>query len=103
MTKEKQSSPLKQPQEAVADILPDWMTFPVLASVFDPSPLEAIAYLTAKQKEYQTQLASAIAADRVRARLIAESYARTSALLQELEERRQGILRKEATKAAEPR
>jgi hypothetical protein len=78
-------------QETSSNVLPEWMTFPTLAEVFDESPSETIAYLTAKHKEYQSLEATGTAADRVRARLISAGYARTCALLQELEALQRGF------------
>ncbi|WP_157466944.1 hypothetical protein [Edaphobacter aggregans] len=73
------------PRETSSTALPDWMSFPMLAEVFDQSPSKTISRLTAKHKEYQSQEVTGTAADRVRARLISASYLRTCALLQELE------------------
>lgn len=78
-------------QETSSTVLPEWMIFPTLAEVFDESPTETIAYLTAKHKEYQSIEGTGTAADRVRARLISASYARTCALLQELEALQRGF------------
>ena len=77
-------------------VLPDWMKFPALAEVFDESPSKMIAHLTAKHKEYQLQETTGTAADRVRARLISASYARTCALLQELETAQTELNKKQA-------
>jgi hypothetical protein len=71
--------------EKPSTVLPDWLEFPTLAAVFDQSPSNTIAYLMSKQKEYQSLETAGPSADRVRARLISASYARTFALLQELE------------------
>ena len=81
-------------------VLPDWMKFPTLAEVFDGSPSKTIAHLTAKHKEYQSLEVTGTAADRVRARLISASYARTCALLQELETAQAELNRKQATESA---
>jgi hypothetical protein len=83
--------------------LPDWMIFPTIAEVFDPTPSEAISHMTEKYKEYQSRAATSSAANRARDRLVAESYARTCELLRDLEEQRQNILRKEATTAPKTR
>jgi hypothetical protein len=99
MTKENKSNMT----ETSSPGLPDWMVFPTLAEVFDPTPSEAIAHMTARHKEYQSRAATGSASDRVRDRLIAESYAHTYRLLQNLEEQRQGFLKKEATTAAKAR
>lgn len=64
--------------------LPDWMKFPALSAAFESSPSATIAYLEAKQREYESLQAGA-SGDRIRARLIAASYARTRALVQEIE------------------
>jgi hypothetical protein len=74
-----------KPQEQAQLNLPDWLNFPTLAEVFNGNPSKTIAHLMAKHKEYQSLETSGTAADRVRARLISVSYARTWALLQELE------------------
>jgi hypothetical protein len=79
------------------------MKFPTLAEVFDQSPSKTIAYFTAKHKEYQSLEATGPAADRVRARLIAASYARTCALLQELEAAQTELNKKQATGSAKLR
>jgi hypothetical protein len=81
-------------------VLPDWMKFPTLAEVFDESPSKMIAHLTAKHKEYQSLEVTGTAADRVRARLISASYARTCALLQELEAAQTELNKKQATESA---
>lgn len=81
-------------------VLPDWMKFPTLAEVFDESPSKTIAHLAAKHKEYQSLEVTGTAADRVRARLISASYARTCALLQELETAQAELNRKQATESA---
>lgn len=83
--------------------LPDWMVFPTIAELFDPTPLEAIAHMRAKQAEYEARSATGSTADRVRDRMIAESYAHTCTLLQNLEERRQILLADEATVTAKKR
>lgn len=83
--------------------LPDWMTFPTLSAVFEPSPSATIVHLEAKQKEYQALETIRTATDRVRARLIAASYARTIALLQELETARTKLLKEQETESAEIR
>jgi hypothetical protein len=70
--------------ETPSTVLPDWLEFPTLAAVFDQSPSNTIAYLMRKQKEYQSLATAGTSADRVRAKLICASYARTCALLQEL-------------------
>jgi hypothetical protein len=81
-------------REASPTALPDWMKFPTLAEVFVQSPSDTIAYLTAKHKEYQSLETAGTSADRVRARLISASYARTCTLLQELEAAAQPELNK---------
>jgi hypothetical protein len=80
-------------------ILPDWMKFPTLAEVFDESPSNMIAHLTAKHKEYQSLEVTGSAADRVRARLISASYARTCALLRELDTAQTELNKKQATES----
>lgn len=81
-------------------VLPDWMKFPTLAGVFDESPSKMIVHLTAKHKEYQSLEITGTAVDRVRARLISASYARTCALLQELENAQAKLNKKQATESA---
>lgn len=78
-------------------VLPDWMKFPTLAEVFDESPSKTIAHLTAKRKEYLSLEATGTAADRVRARLIAASYARTCSLLQDLKGAQDELNKQQAT------
>jgi len=86
-----------------AAVLPDWMTFPTLAAAFEPSPSGTIAYLKTKQKEYESLETRGTPADRVRARLIASGYARTCALLQELETARTQFLKEQETESVETR
>ena len=81
-------------------VLPDWMKFPALAEVFNESPSKTIAHLTARHKEYESLEAAGTAADRVRARLISAGYARTSALLQELEAAQTELNKRQATESA---
>ena len=88
-----------RPQGRSSTVLPDWMKFPTLAEVFDNSPSKTIAHLTAKHKEYQSLEVTGTAADRVRARLISASYARTCALLQELEAAQTELNKKQATES----
>ena len=92
MSKEKQS-----------DALPEWMNFPTLAEVFEQSPSKAIAYLTEKHNEYQALEALGTATNQIRARLISASYARTCALLQELEAKQAELLGKQSTELAKVR
>jgi hypothetical protein len=89
-------------RETPSTVLPDWMTFPTLAEVFVQSPRNTIACLAAKHKEYQSLETAGPAADRVRARLISDSYARTCALLKELE-KAQHELNKQATASVQLR
>jgi len=96
----KEPTPVRERPE---NVLPDWMTFPTLAAAFDPSPSNTIAYLTAKQKEDQSLEATGTPTDRVRARLIAAGFARTCALLQELETARTRLLKQQETEPAEAR
>jgi hypothetical protein len=85
MTRENNISTESVSQKATSSGLPDWMTFPTIAEAFDRSPSNTIAYLIERQKEYQSTEAKGTTADRVRARLISVSYARTCALLKDLE------------------
>ena len=80
-------------------VLPDWMKFPTLAEVFEESPSKMIAHLTAKHKEYQSLEMTDVAADRGRARLVSASYARTCALLQELDTAQTELNKKQATES----
>lgn len=86
-------------QGRASAVLPDWMKFPTLAEVFDESPSKTIALLTARHKEYQSLETTGTAADRVRARLISASYARTCSLLQELEAAQTELNKKQATES----
>jgi hypothetical protein len=79
------------------------MNFPTLTAVFDPSPSRTIAHLTTRQKEFQSLETTGTANDRVRARLIAAGYARTCALLQEIEKARTEFLKQQETESAETR
>jgi hypothetical protein len=72
--------------------LPEWMVFPHLAEVFEPTPERAIALLAQKFETYQKQANDGPPAERVRARMIAAGYARTGALLRELEGARLAFL-----------
>lgn len=86
MTRENTASKTATQQEQPPVALPDWLKFPTLAEAFEESPVRIIAHLETRRKEYQSLEANGTAADRVRARLISASYARTCALLQELNE-----------------
>jgi hypothetical protein len=103
MPREKNTQGLGQLPPGSAAALPDWMNFPTLSATFDPSPSKMIAYLTARQKEYESTETTGATTDRVRARLIAASYARTCALLQELETARAEFLKQPETESAETR
>lgn len=103
MPREKNTNKAETRRGGSAAVLPDWMTFPTLALAFEPSPSETIAYLTAKHKEYESLETTGTATDRVRARLIASGYTRTSALLQELETARTQFLKQQETLTAETR
>ena len=83
--------------------LPDWMVFPTLAKVFDSTPVRALAHMTEKYKEYQSQSTSGSASDRVQNKIIAQSYAHTCTLLQNLEEQRRYLLKEEATTETQKR
>jgi hypothetical protein len=103
MTKENSTNKSATTKANSAAPLPDWLTFPTLSAVFDPSPAETIDYLAAKSREYQSLKTAKTPADRARARLIAASYARTGALLQELESARKTFLKQQETQSAETR
>jgi hypothetical protein len=75
----------------------DWFKFPMLEEVFEHSPGNMIAHLVAQHKEFQSLEESGTPADRVRARLISVSYARTCELLRELEAAQAEIIKKHAT------
>jgi hypothetical protein len=77
----------------------DWLKFPTLAEVFDQSPSKMIAHMAAKHKEYESLERTGTPAERVRARLISASYARTGALLQELEAAQAELIKKQATES----
>ena len=81
----------------------DWFKFPMLEKVFEHSPDDMITHLEAKHKEYQSLEESGTPADRVRARLISASYARTCELLRELEAAQAEIMKKHATETTNPR
>jgi hypothetical protein len=86
-----------------ASIQVDWLNFPTLEGVFEHSPDKMIAHLEARHKEYQALESSGAAADKVRARLISASYARTCELLRALETAQAEIIKNHATEAAKPR
>jgi|SRR5277367_6374710 hypothetical protein len=81
----------------------DWFKFPTLEEVFEHSPGKMIEHLEARHKEYQSLEGSGAAADKVRARLISASYARTSELLRSLEAAQAEIVKNHATEAAKSR
>jgi hypothetical protein len=62
----------------------EWLTFPALAEVWAHSPEKTIAHLADRAAHYKSLSESAAPADRVRDRLIAVSYERVHALLEEL-------------------
>lgn len=99
MRRESNTNTVAATQDTSSNILPDWMKFPTLAEVFDQSLSETIAHMTAKEKEYQSLEAAGTATDRVRARLIAAGYARTCALLQELDATRAELGKKHETES----
>jgi hypothetical protein len=63
----------------------DWLIFPTLAETFDPSPAKTIVHLALKRDEYRSMEGTGTVSDQATARLISMGYARTCALLQELE------------------
>lgn len=87
------------PPKALTSEWIDWMKFPRLAEAFEPSPNKTLALLTQKHQEQLEKEKSGTPAERVNARVIAAGYARTSALLQELEMARLKHIKKEATEA----
>jgi hypothetical protein len=99
MSQESKAIAAETPRDTSSAVLADWMKFPTLAEVFDHSPSKTIADLTAKHKHYKSLEAISTAADRVRARLISVSYARTCELLQELETAQIELNKKQATKS----
>jgi hypothetical protein len=64
--------------------LAEWLTFPALAEAWAHSPEKTIAHLAERATFYKTLSESAAPAKQVRDRLIAISYMRVHALLQEL-------------------
>jgi hypothetical protein len=74
-------------QQAIADnqeMLPEWLTFPVLAEAWGQSAEKTIANMADRAAYYQELSVSAPPMERVHARLIAKSYSQVHAVLQEL-------------------
>jgi hypothetical protein len=84
-------------------VLPDWMKFPTLAQAFEPTPEKTVAALKGKEKEYLIIEAAGAPSEKVRARIIARCYARTSELLMELETARNEINGKQQAGSGDPR
>ena len=63
---------------------PDWMTFPALNEAWTHSLDGTITLMADRSRAFQALIASAPPAERARARLIAHSYIRVHAVLQEL-------------------
>jgi hypothetical protein len=63
---------------------PDWMMFPALNEAWTQSADATIALMAERIKAFKTLAASASPAELTRARLIAQSYVRVHAVLQEL-------------------
>jgi hypothetical protein len=103
MPKESKVNAAETSRDTSSTVLADWMKFPSLAEVFDQSPSKTMTELTAKHKHYQSLEAIGTTADRVRARLISVSYARTCALLRELETAQTELNKKQATKSTNRR
>jgi hypothetical protein len=64
--------------------LPDWMMFPSLNEAWKRSADDLITLMAERIKTFDALAASAPPAERAQARLIAQSYARVHAVLQEL-------------------
>jgi hypothetical protein len=65
-------------------LLPDWMMFQALNEAWIQSADGTIALMAERIKTFQSLAASAPAAERARARLIAQSYIHVHNVLQEL-------------------
>lgn len=65
-------------------LLPDWMMFPALNEAWMRSADGLIAHMEERSKTSQALTTSAPPAERARARLVAQSYIRVHAVLQEL-------------------
>ena len=65
-------------------LLPDWMMFPVLNEAWIQSADGAVALMAERIKTFQELSNSTAPAERVRARLIAQSYVQVHTVLQEL-------------------
>ena len=63
---------------------PDWMTFPALNEAWMHSVDGTIELMAERSRAFQALIDSAPPAERARARLIAHSYVRVHAVLQEL-------------------
>ena len=63
---------------------PDWMTFPALNEAWTHSVDGTLALMVERRKTLQALIASAPPAERARARLLAHSYVRVHAVLEEL-------------------
>ncbi len=72
-------------QNSTSGCLPDWMMFPNLAEVFKGNVSKTISVFAAKRDRYRSLAEAGTAVDRIHARMISLSYARTYALLEELE------------------
>ena len=103
MSQESKAIAAETPRDTSSNVLADWIKFPTLAEVFDQSPSKTMTELTAKHKHYQSLEAIGTTAERVRARLISVSYARTCELLQELETAQIELNKKQATKSTNRR
>jgi hypothetical protein len=65
-------------------LLPDWMMFPALNEAWIQSADGTVALMAGRIKTFQELSSSTSPAERVRARLIAQSYVHVHAVLQEL-------------------
>ena len=65
-------------------LAPDWMIFPALSSAWDQSAEGTITLMAERIKLFQGLASSAAPQERVRARLIAQSYVQVHAVLKEL-------------------
>jgi hypothetical protein len=63
---------------------PDWMVFPALNAAWLQSPDGTITLMAERIETFQGLSTSAVPAERIRARIIAQSYAHIHAVLVEL-------------------
>jgi len=75
---------MEQGKSGTQVALAEWLTFPALADAWAHSPEKTIAHLANRAAYYKARSESAAPAERVQDRLIAVSYMRVRALLEEL-------------------